>query len=192
MDNEKLKILRLLIENQEKTFSMRQISKLRKINYKSAYLAIKKLAEEKVIELKKIGNTTNCSFNKRFNLSVFNVEYLRRKELLNKKEFKIIYNSIKDIKSGFICLVFGSSISKNLSKNSDIDLLIISEKEDKIKETLNLIPLNIHLTIISYEEFIQMIKSKEFSVVSEVIKKNIILNGIEEYYRFLEAGLNVK
>jgi hypothetical protein len=30
-----------------------------------------------------------------------------------------------------------------------------------------------------------MAKSKEFSVVSEVIKKNIILIGIEEYYRLL-------
>jgi hypothetical protein len=34
-----------------------------------------------------------------------------------------------------------------------------------------------------------MLKTKEFSVVSEAIKNNIILVGIEDYYRLME---NVK
>ena len=44
----------------------------------------------------------------------------------------------------------------------------------------------IHLTAVTYKDFIYMAKSKEFTVVSEAIKNNIILVGIEEYYRLLK------
>ena len=47
-------------------------------------------------------------------------------------------------------------------------------------------PEKIHLTNVNYGNFINMAKSKEFTVVSEAIKNNIILNGIEEYYRLLK------
>ena len=42
-------ILKLLIENQDKKFTIRKISKLRKINYKSAYNAIQKLEKQGII-----------------------------------------------------------------------------------------------------------------------------------------------
>jgi len=34
--------------------------------------------------------------------------------------------------------------------------------------------------------FSAMAKSKEFTVISEILKNNIILIGIEEYYRLLK------
>jgi hypothetical protein len=45
--------------------------------------------------------------------------------------------------------------------------------------------LAIHLTHIKYADFQAMLRSKEFTVVSEAIKKNIILVGIEDYYRMV-------
>jgi len=38
---------------------------------------------------------------------------------------------------------------------------------------------------VSYENFIRMARSREFTVVSGALKSNIILIGIEEYYRLL-------
>ncbi|NYB26097.1 MAG: hypothetical protein HVN34_02000 [Methanobacteriaceae archaeon] len=49
-----------------------------------------------------------------------------------------------------------------------------------------IIPLNIHYTFFTYEEFLSMAQSYEFSVVREAIKNNIILVGIEDYYRLME------
>ncbi|MBM4241617.1 MAG: nucleotidyltransferase, partial [Euryarchaeota archaeon] len=46
--------------------------------------------------------------------------------------------------------------------------------------------LEIHLTFFTYEEFLSMAQSREFSVVLEAIKNNIILVGIEDYYRLME------
>ena len=186
MDNEIQEILRILIENREENFSIRKLSKLRKINYKSAYISIMKLRQQAIINLEKFGNTTNCTFNRSFNPLVFKVEYERRKELLKDKNFKVIYSRLNKLKFPFIALLFGSFIKKKDHKNSDIDLLVISEKQKEIEEAISLIPLRIHLTNLLNKEFLDMAKSKEFSVVSEAIKKNIILIGIEDYYRMLE------
>ena len=186
MANEIEEILRILIENQEERFSIRKLSKLRKINYKSAYIAIMKLEQQGIVKLEKFGNTINCTFNQTFNPMVFKVEYERRKELLKDKNFKVIYSRLSALKFPFIALLFGSFVKKKNHKHSDIDLLTINEKQKELEQEISLTPLKIHLTNISNKEFLNMTKSKEFSVVSEAIKKNIILIGIEDYYRLLE------
>lgn len=186
MANEIIEILKLLISRKEENFSIRKISQIRKINYKSAYNALNFLEKEKIVNLQKIGNTTICSFNNNFNDLVFKAEYLRRKEIFKNKNFLIIYNRLSEIKFPFIALLFGSQAKGARNKHSDIDILTIGGNEKEIKTTLSLLPDKIHLTMISYEEFIHMAKNKEFTVVSEAIKNNIILIGIEEYYRLLK------
>jgi len=190
MVNEKYEILKLLIENQDEIYSIRKLSQIRNINYKSAYNAIKQLEKEEIINCEKIGNTTSCKFNKRFNQSVFIVEFLRRKEFLKNKNFKVIYNDLKKIESLFIVLIFGSQVKGTHTKNSDINILIIADDAREIESKLSLIPLRLHIITISIKELMSMAKSKEFTVVSEAIKNNIILIGIEDYYRLLEKTEN--
>ncbi len=185
MDNEKLEILRLLIEHPEENFSIRQIALKRKINYKSAYQALQKLQKEKIVDLDKRGNTIICKFNHTFNDSVFIVEYLRLQDLLQDKNFKVLYNRFKSINQQFILLLFGSYAKKTQNKHSDIDLLFIANNSELAETQVKLLPLPIHLTTITYADFQTMLKSKEFTVVSESIKRNIILFGIEDYYRMV-------
>lgn len=45
-------------------------------------------------------------------------------------------------------------------RNSDIDLLAISDSRQEIEKEANLLPLNVHLTAITYKDFIVMLKSK--------------------------------
>ncbi|HLD43532.1 MAG TPA: nucleotidyltransferase domain-containing protein [Candidatus Nanoarchaeia archaeon] len=186
MDNEKLNILKLLIENQEDPFSIRRISQLRKINYKSAYYALKKLQQEGIVSLKHSGNTTLCSFNMAFNDSVFTVESERRRGLLEDKNLLVMYNDLRRVNVPFILLLFGSYAKGRQTKHSDIDLLVITEDFKPIGQALSRFPLKIHTTDIRYKDFMEMLKSREFTVVSEAIKRNIILIGIEEYYRVME------
>jgi predicted nucleotidyltransferase len=185
MDTEKLNILQLLIEHQEEDFSIRQISLRRKINYKSAYQAVQKLNKEGVIDLVKLGNTIICRFNRNFNDSVFMVEYYRRQELFKDQDFRVMYGRFKAVNNQFILLLFGSHAKKTQTKHSDIDFLLITNHPEEIKHQVSLLPLAIHLTHIKYADFQAMLRSKEFTVVSEAIKKNIILVGIEDYYRMV-------
>lgn len=66
--------------------------------------------------------------------------------------------------------------------------MIISEKnrEKEIERITSLLPLKIHFIFFTYEEFLSMEQSKEFSVVREATERNIILIGIEDYYRLME------
>lgn len=185
--NEAHNVLKLLIEHQDEELSIRQISKLRKINYKSAYNAVKLLEQEGIITLKVLGNNSKCSFNRKFNERVFAVEYERRQELLLKNaNFKVMYKDLKKINQDFILILFGSYAKGTQHKNSDIDLMLISEDEKLVEQELNLLPLNIHLIPLTKKEFNIMYIRKSFSVVSEAIKKNIVLIGIEDYYRLVE------
>jgi predicted nucleotidyltransferase len=184
--NETIGILKHLIDNSEQEFTIRELSIVRAINYKSAYQAVGKLEKDGCVKVRKKGNTKLCSFTRIFTNLVFISEKERLDKSLKNSDLKVIYKELTKIKTQAILLLFGSYVKGGKTKNSDIDLLIISENTDAIEKQISWIPKNIHTTCMSYMDFDSMLKSKEFSVVSEVIKKNIILQGIEDYYRFIE------
>ena len=184
--NNWIQILKYLIENKEKQFTINQISKALKLNYRIAHTEVKSLEEEGLIDVKKAGNSSQCSFSNRFNEKIFAVEYLRRKELLINKDLKVMCDRLSEINEQFILVLFGSHVKGMKTKHSDIDLLLISNSKKTIEEELDLLPLKTHLTAITYNDFMIMLKSKEPTVVSEALKKNIILFGVEDYYRMLK------
>ncbi len=61
-------------------------------------------------------------------------------------------------------LLFGSYAKKNYDKNSDIDLCLICDNKSivkKIKQKLNLLPLDIDLHVFSVIEFRSMLDVKK-------------------------------
>ncbi len=184
MDSE-IKILKLLLDMKEEKFTIKRIAETLKINYRIAYEKVIMLEKEGLIGITKAGNSKLCEFTSRFDNRVFEAEYLRRKELFKNKDFLIIHNRLSELKFSFIALLFGSHAKGTADRYSDIDILTIGGNEKEIKATISLLPDKIHLTTLDYENFIHMAKSKEFTVVSEALKNNIILIGIEEYYRLL-------
>ena len=185
------KIIRVLVERQEEELNISKLSKYSGIDYKNVYSIVKDLENKGLIVVKAFGKTKKITLIKKVHPLIFEAEYLRREELLNKdKNLLILYKRLSELGFPFVVLLFGSYAKGKATKHSDIDLLIISnEKESKIQEVLDLFPLRIHPTFISFENFRKVLKTKEFSVISEAIKNNIILIGIEEYYRMVE---NVK
>jgi len=186
MANELFNIGRLLNENKEKKYSIREISLERKINYKSAYQAVMKLEKSGIAVLERSGNVTHCSFSGRFDPMVYEVEYARREDLMKKKDFKVLFSRLNELPFPIIALVYGSYAKGKQQKGSDIDLLVVSDNREAVERAISLIPMDIHLTLFSYAEFSSMLLSKEYNVVCEAVKNNIILAGIEEYYRLTE------
>ncbi len=189
MNSEKLNILRLLIENPEKEFSIRQTALKRKINYKSAYNAIFKLKKENIVDVKKHGNTSIVKFNFNFNESVYLAESRRMKDFLKNKDFKILYRRLKEIKNPFfICVVFGSYAKGKAQKGSDLDLCVITNDKkvsSEIHTVLDITPFEIHYIEFTPEEFIEMLKTTEFNVGKEIVKNRVILKGIEDFYELM-------
>jgi len=56
----------------------------------------------------------------------------------------------------------------------------------QVKNKISLIPLNIHLVEFTSEEFLSMLKTTEFNVGREAFNNNIILFGIENYYKLIK------
>jgi predicted nucleotidyltransferase/predicted transcriptional regulator len=181
--NTDISIIKLLIEKKE-TFTIKKISEALKINYRTAYERVAVLEKEKLIKITRAGNSKICEFTNKFNSKVYEAEYERRMSM--NKDLLVLRSRLAELNFSFIALLFGSYAKGTANKNSDIDILSIGGDEKEIKAVISLLPDKIHLTSITCEEFMHMAKSKEFTVVSEAIKNNIILIGIEEYYRMLK------
>lgn len=180
------KILVYLLDNKGQRFTINHISKALNINYRIAHQTIKSLERERLIRTEKAGSSLLCSLTFEFNEKVFTAEYQRAQKLLKNRIFRMVHKRFSEIHQNFILLLFGSYARNNAGKHSDIDLLAITENEKELRETAELIPLDIHLTTTTYSSFIRMIRSKEVTVGSEAFKNNVILIGIEDYYRLLK------
>jgi predicted transcriptional regulator len=188
MKRKSIEVLSFLIENSGEKININRISKNLKMDYKNTYNIVQDLAKQNLISLEKFGKSISCILNKKAHPLIFEAEEGRRKKLIGNKNFMILYEKLKLLPFSFISLVFGSYAKGESRKNSDIDMMILCEKnrEKEIENTISMLPLKIHLVVLTYDEFLSMAKSREFSVVSEAIKNNIILIGIEDYYRMIE------
>jgi len=181
-----LKILRFLIENKGE-YTIRGLSKKIISDYRITYIAVERLIKKNLLSVKTFGNSKVVSFTGNFSNEVFLVEFERQQKLLNNKNFKVIVEDLKKITVHLVVLVFGSYAKGNSKKHSDIDLMIIVQNQSiikKIEHVLSLLPLKIHDFIFTEKEFLDMRLGKP-NVVHEVVKNNVILYGIEQYYELL-------
>lgn len=187
MKDKNTEALKALIESETK-INIRELSKKLGMNYKNAYNIVMRMNKAGIVSLERLGQAAYCTLNKTTHPLIFQAEHERRSKLLKKSEFRAIYQKLNSIRFPFIALIFGSFAKGKATRGSDIDLMAISEKSraHEIEDRLSLLPLKIHLIPFTYEEFTSMANSKEFSVVSEAMKSNIILAGIEDYYRLVQ------
>lgn len=189
--NNNLKVLKLFVDNKDKSFTIKKVAEALNVNYKIVYEEIIKLEQENLIRITKFGNAKVCMFNYKYHSKIVEIEELRKKELCKNKDIKLIYNRIKEMKSPFYCLIlFGSYANKTNQKGSDIDLCLITDDEKinrDVQSILSITMINIHLQDFISEHFSAMLKSKEFNIGNEIVKKNVILHGIESFYEMVNS-----
>lgn len=189
--NNRYVILKLLLSNKNTEFTIRNISKTTSIDYKTVHGLMQELIMASLVQAKKVGQTVLCKINpKEFNADIFMTEFLRREDLLKNKDMSSMHTYFKDFKEPFfILLLFGSYASGKNQKGSDVDMMLIADNEEtkkKIKSKINLIPREVHLIDFSSADFVSMLKTTEFNVGREAFYNNIILYGIEDYYRMIK------
>ena len=189
--NAEIQILIFLLNHKKEKYTIRAIAKDVSIDYKTAYYTLKDLMAKGVVLAERVGQSHLCSLNlKALSTDIFVAEAHRRAKLLEKKMFNVIYRDLQQISDQFfILLLFGSQASDKAHKKSDIDFILIADNDDikkKIQEKLALTPLNIHFLAFTPQEFLSMLKTTDFNVGKESFYNNIILFGIEDYYRLLQ------
>ncbi len=182
------KIVTLFI-GEKKSNTIREIARKIKSDYNITHTAVQRLLHKKILLSETIGKSTLCKLNNSyFGVEIYKAENQRKIDLLKNKNIKQLSHEIMSrLKTSFFTfLLFGSYAKNTQTKNSDIDIMIISNNkntEHEIDNLLALIPLKIHNLVFTEEEFIRMKDSKELNVVKEAIANNIILYGIENYYK---------
>ena|SRR3989338_49028 len=191
--NNNLKVLKLFVDNKDKKFTIKNVAEILKMNYRIAHEEVMELEKENLIKITKFGNSNMCEFSYEFSSKIVEIEDIRKNELFKNKDIKLIHKRIKEVKCPFyILVIFGSHANTTNTKHSDIDLCLItddSEINEQANTILSITPVNIHFQEFTSEDFLSMIKSKKSNVGNEIIKNNIVLYGIENFYELVN---NVK
>lgn len=189
----KERVLKALIEDKTPK-SILSLSGSVVLDYKNTYNYIKEFATSGVIKQNSVGNTTLVEINPSLNSEIYSVEEKRTEEfLLKNTKLKVIKKYTEEINYPFlIVLIFGSYAKNEKTENSDVDICIISDNKDKSKELqekFNLLSLKLEIQQFTTKEFISMIEKAQNNLGHEIIKSNIILYGIENYYNLISKWM---
>jgi predicted nucleotidyltransferase len=189
----KEKILKYLIENKEPK-TILQLSGAVAIDYKNTYNHIGDLSASGAIVQKVFGNAHPIEINLSPNQEIFNVEEKRTEEFVSKNpKLRLIKQDIEEVNYPFmIVLLFGSYVKGTSTKSSDIDICIIldnKEKSKKLFEKLSLFSTKLEIHEFTTEEFVLMIEKQQRNLGHEIIKNNIILYGVENYYNLISKWM---
>jgi len=160
-------------------------------SYERVHTALKNLEKKKIVSLKRIGKTLVYKPD-------FSSLYLRRAfhhytteiliDFANKH--KIISNAIKTASQEIfgITILFGSYSKGNETKNSDIDLMIISDSEKQAQNQINDIKLKYGFdftpAFVKRTEF-PKIKQENPELWKDLKNYAIVFNGSDLYYYWM-------
>lgn len=173
-----LEILSLFIKGNLTRLYLRQISKMAKLPLKTTQNALSALEGMHILR------STVEGKNKYFSINFDNIQakhYILQAEayktcmLLESYPLKMFVKSL-DVDAPIIC--FGSFAKFKADKNSDLDLLIISDKEQKLP--YHLLPYKPHPISLSKESFGKAIEINE-PLIKEVMNSHVILNDHSFY-----------
>lgn len=189
----KIEILNLFRKDIFLKLTIREISISLKKPYPRIFETTKNLEKQKIIEIKKIGNSNLCSLSfSKESLSI--LSFLDEQEAIASKIpniDKIL--EFKEFKDDII-IIAGSYAKGKQTGKSDIDIVIITKKDSFKKQkllenlTLTLVP-EFHPISFSYKDFIDMLLSKEQNFGKEVFNNHMIFRNAGRYYLLLKEAV---
>ena len=128
------------------------------------------------------------------NQEIYAVENKRTEMFLSKNPgLNVVKKYIEEMNYPFfVVLVFGSYAKNTKVEGSDIDICVISDNKarlNELHEKLNLLSLKLEIHEFTTKEFISMIEKKQDNVGHEIVKSNILLYGVENYYNLVSKWM---
>ena len=177
--NKELNVIDLYSGDYKAKFYLRQISKLAKLPLKTCQNILVNLEKERILKSKIEGK------NKYFSLNLENIStksFLLKAEIHKTDTFLEKYPEfktfLKSINTNSVLIVFGSFAKFKANKDSDLDLFIVSNKEENLP--FHLLSYKIHQNRLKEESFKKVIFEKE-TLIKEIEENHIILNNPSSY-----------
>lgn len=193
-------ILAFLSSRIRESFTVRQIAEAIGKDYKITYTMTMRLSEQHYIIAEKKRPVTYCRLNLQGNSSVLAyIEGVRASRFFEKyKDIEILINDLTSKISlpFFTLILFGSHVKGTASPRSDLDVLLIipersfeQEVETAVGSVQRVSPQGIHETVLTYSEFLELLKQKKPNVAWEAIDNRIVPYGAEMLFKTLEQVL---
>ncbi|MBI2151264.1 nucleotidyltransferase domain-containing protein [Candidatus Woesearchaeota archaeon] len=196
-EEEKLRIFDLFRKNLFSEFTINDImKKLKKRSYSWMYNALMNL--KPFFNTKQTGKIYSFSINLNNPGTIAVLTYLDKKEALNINVPIVdkIINSISKKSIFFTLLVTGSYATSTNRKDSDIDLIVIVNKEDSkkeikpyITEITRLEPIEVDLHLFTKEEYYTMLINDQENFGKESFRKHLLFYGVDAYYQIIKEAM---
>ncbi len=161
-------------------------------SYERVNSSLKSLTKKKIIIEKQKGKTLVYSLDLQ-NLYAesmgFNA-YMLEREIEFIKKHKVLYGAIKNASDEIFgtTILFGSYAKRNETKQSDVDLMIISDSEKQVQNKINEIKLkygfNVSLAFVKITEF-PKIKKENPELWKDLKNYAIVFTGGDLYYYWM-------
>jgi predicted nucleotidyltransferase len=199
LTNSQLKIFEPLTRNMLKEYSIKEIKEACEEKSNNALaLALKKFKEENIVKERRVGRSLLYTLNIDNEL-VFNYTQLINTKKIPKQALRAIERIKEDVEkhtSFFSIVIFGSYAIGKQTKESDLDVAVFIEEENKrkiiesaIKSSELKTPLEIHSHVISKEEFLEMLKVDSENLGKQIARKHLSVYNAHIFYSLLKRGV---
>jgi predicted nucleotidyltransferase len=188
-----------MAKNLHREYSYKELKALSKFTSDNGFqIAINKFKEENLVTGRRIGTSLLLKANLSNELLYSYITIINSSKL-PKNAFDTIQRLKQEIEKytlTYSIVVFGSYADNTQTKQSDLDIAIFlpdKKKEHEVKIAVNsikkrlLIELDCH--IITYEEFLKMLKADYTNLGKLIAAKNLPLVNIGIFYKLLTKGV---
>jgi len=172
--DKELEVISLFSGDYSKDLYLREISKLSKLPLKTTQNVLNNLENNGILKSHVRGKS------KFFSLNLDNIQaklYILQGEIYKTRVFLQKYpefkSFLKELNLKYLVIVFGSFAKFKTNKDSDVDMMIVSEKQEL---PTHLLPHKIHQVNLLEKNFIASIDAKD-TLLEEIKENHIILNN---------------
>jgi predicted nucleotidyltransferase len=180
-----LKILEFLLSSSSPQ-NISSIARHINTNYSNTYQNIMSMQE---LSISRLGNNSLISLKPFLTPLLYQAHHNRLLFFKKSQDIQHIYRKINKTPYPFVSiLLFGSRLDKKAT--NDIDICIICDNNlviKQIRDELETLSYSLDVHSFSVNEFKQMITLKSSNLGNEIIKKNLVLKGLENYYELLRC-----
>lgn len=194
-----LKIFEAFAKKPFAEYTRKEIKKESKENSNNALaLAINLLKKEEVLNEKKIGKSGILTLNLDNDLTFYYVALCNNNRIphLAKLALEQIKKEITEDTPFYSIVIFGSYAISDQKKDSDMDIAIFIESEEKRKQIeasvnsakLKSVPeMDVH--VIPKSEMLEMLTNKEENLGKQIARKHLAVHNHRIFYEILKEGM---
>ena len=179
--NKVLDVLGLFLADYNRQFYLREIARLTKIPLKTTQNIVKYLEKCNILKSSIRGRNKYFGLNKENpETKLFVLQAEVHKTVLFLEKYPLFRSFLKEIKTNSLIVVFGSFAKFQASKDSDVDILLVSKE----KLPFHLLAYNVHKIELPEKIFIKALEKQE-TLIKEIEVNHIILNNHSLYVNLM-------